>query len=321
MGTKAFLRKKLMGSGPFRDLTDRFDRIQIQGRVEMCLARAAATAAARAIDPLDPETWEFSGFSQHGEDGIIDYLCSKMESRNLFFVEIGAADGLENCTAWLAIAKSYGGLMVEGDTQLATQCRESFQLLKLNWALHFANLFVDDKNVEGLLKMCPYRSPDVFSLDIDSIDYYVFRKVFELGFKPKLVIVEYNSAFGPDQAVTIPYKSCFARWQEHSSGLYYGVSIAGWRRLFETHGYQFVTTDKSGANAFFVDPSAFPDGFTRSLKQVSFRENIGDTNGGTRPYVDSAGDRVLPLRDWRTQYEMIKDMKLFKITDGEHVRV
>jgi hypothetical protein len=280
----------------------------------MCLARAAVTAATRSIDRLDPETWEFSGFSQHGEDGIIDYLCSNLESRNSFFVEIGAADGLENCTAWLAIAKSYGGLMVEGDTQLATQCREAYQFLKVNWALHFANLFVDENNVEGLLKMCPYRSPDVFSLDIDGIDYYVARKVLELGFKPKVIVVEYNSAFGPEEAVTIAHKSCFNRWQEHSSGLYYGVSVAGWRKLFETHDYQFLTTEKSGTNAFFIDPSAFPDGFTRSLKQVPFRENIGDSNGATRPYVDSAGDQVLPLRDWRSQIEIIRDMKLVKIT-------
>jgi len=127
MGTMSILRKKVMGSVPFRDLTGRIDRISIQAqllairsRVEMCLARAAATAAVRSIDRLDPETWEFSGFSQHGEVGIIDYLSSKMESRNAFFVEIGAADGLENCTAWLAVAQSYGGLMVEGSTQLAT---------------------------------------------------------------------------------------------------------------------------------------------------------------------------------------------------------
>ncbi len=107
--------------------------------------------------------------------------------------------------------------------------------------------------------MCPYRSPDVFSLDIDGIDYRVARKVLELGFRPKPAIVKYNTVFGPDQAVTASCtKPASDRFQEHSTWLYYGVSIAGWRRLFEAHGYHFLTTEKSGTNAFFIDPSAFP---------------------------------------------------------------
>ncbi len=64
-----------------------------------------------------------------------------------------------------------------------------------------------------------------------------------------------------------------------------------------------------------------PAELTRSLKQVPFRENIGDAHAAAQPYVDSAGDQVLPLRDWRVHFEMFKDMKLVGITDGEHVHV
>lgn len=85
MGVKQLVRQKLMRSAPFREVIDRLDRIELRGRVEMALARATATAATRAIDPADPETWEFSGFSQHGEDGILDYLCDQMTSNHRFF--------------------------------------------------------------------------------------------------------------------------------------------------------------------------------------------------------------------------------------------
>src|ERR1700675_3503795 len=67
------------------------DRIRIRTQLSVAFARAAATSSLRVIDPQVPRTWEFSGFSQHGEDGIIDYLCSHLVNPNRFFFEIGAA--------------------------------------------------------------------------------------------------------------------------------------------------------------------------------------------------------------------------------------
>src|SRR5690242_11526051 len=75
----------------------KFNRINLNTKISVALARAAATAPLRTIDPKDPRTWEFSGFSQHGEDGIIDYLCSQILNPTRFFFEIGAANGIENC--------------------------------------------------------------------------------------------------------------------------------------------------------------------------------------------------------------------------------
>jgi len=108
-------------------IKDYVRRRETDMRIAAALSRAAATATIRSIDPTDPASWEFAGFSQHGEDGILDYLCSCMVSRNRFFFEIGSADGLENCTAWLAHARGYGGVMVEGDPVLLERCRKSLE--------------------------------------------------------------------------------------------------------------------------------------------------------------------------------------------------
>ena len=78
-------------------------------RINMALSRGAATSALRSIDLSDPDTWEFSGFSQSGEDGIIDVLCRNIKNPNRYFVEIGASDGLENNTTWLALARRWNG--------------------------------------------------------------------------------------------------------------------------------------------------------------------------------------------------------------------
>lgn len=300
----AMLRNRVFGQ-----YADKFiQRTQIVA----AFARAAATAPLRAIDPKKPQTWEFSGFSQHGEDGIIDYLCSRLLSPTRFFFEIGAANGIENCTAWLAFAKSYGGVWVEGNPVLCRKARANIEGKIYN--VHVVNRFVTPDSVPALLrKMCPNISPDVFSLDIDSIDYHVASRILELGYRPKIWVVEYNSAFGPERKVSVPCTPGFDRWLVHPSGLYYGCSIGGWRSLFSFYHYAFVTVDQSGVNAFFIDPAAFPVGFAEGLRGETFRDNEADSNGGTRTYKDADGDDVLPVRDWRVQSDFISALPTVEI--------
>jgi hypothetical protein len=303
---------KLLGRDLLVDVSATTRRTEVETRIAAAMARAAATAAARSIDPKAPLTWEFGGFSQHGEDGILDFLCSRLRSPNRFFFEIGAADGLQNCTAWLAFARNFAGVWVEGDPALTAMAERA--LASRIWNVHCVSRFVEPACLPELLGMCPYRDPDVFSLDIDSTDYHIGSKVLELGFRPKIWVVEYNSAFGPDRPVTVPFSTGFNRWAD-PSGLYYGCSIAGWRRLFEGAGYQFITVDSSGINAFFIDPSAFPSRFAEGMEGLSFRDNEADLNGATRPYTNARGARVLPRRDWREQMALIAKLPLVEI-DG-----
>jgi hypothetical protein len=308
---RQFLRR-FLGKDMLWHNVKSLERIEIQNRVALAMARAAVTRSMQTVDHRDPESWEFSGFSQHGEDGVIDFLCSKLLNSNRFFVEIGAADGTQNCTSWLAFVRQYGGLMIDADERMLTRAKEALQ--ELNWGVHYISAHVDQDNIQQVLKLCPYRNPDVFSLDIDGIDFYVARAVLKTKYRPKVFVVGYNSAFGPDESITVPYRPEFHRFQEHPSGLYYGVSIAAWRTLFRKHGYEFITTERSGTNAFFIDPAQFPPGFAASMKQVEFRMNYTDQNGATRPNRDDAGDLTLRHPDWQSQFEMIKELPMIHTT-------
>jgi hypothetical protein len=76
--------------------------VLIEERVAARFARAAATAAARNFVLTNPLSWEFGGFSQHGEDGIIDTLCGMIQSPDRFFLEIGSADASKTpARGWL----------------------------------------------------------------------------------------------------------------------------------------------------------------------------------------------------------------------------
>ena len=50
---------------------------------------------------------------------------------------------------------------------------------------------------------------DLFSLDLDGNDYWIWESV--TASSPRVLIMEYNSMFGPDRAVTIPYDPQFDR--------------------------------------------------------------------------------------------------------------
>jgi hypothetical protein len=264
-------------------------------RLNLALARGALNAATRRVDPLAPATWEFAAFSQHGEDGIVEHLLSLIAHPNRYFLEIGASDGLENNSAYLAFAKNYAGVMVEAD-EFKSHCARTL-LTPLNDAVDYVNMFVETSSVAGVIAGCRELAPDLFSLDIDGTDYHIATACLSAGLRPKVICVEYNSAFGPDRALTVPYVVGFDHTAVHDSRLYYGVSIRAWRAFLEGQGYRFVTVETTGVNAFFIDPAevALPDG----VEPLEFAENTSQFH--------------FTKTDWRGQFEVVKDMPYLEL--------
>lgn len=248
-----------------RDLRDR-------QRINIALAKGGAMMNARNIDLTQPATWEFSGFSQNGEDGILDVLRKKLSSSNRYFIEIGASDGIENNSSWLVVAERYSGIMIEGDPWLVE--RAAKLITSYSIGAECRNMFVTKENVQDIKDLAFYHNPDVFSLDIDGNDYYIAQALFDCGFRPKIFVVEYNSVYGPERSATIEYNKDFSYRTAHPTELYYGVSIKGWRNFFESKGYRFITVDQNGVNAFFVDPQFFEAEFLDSIKSLEFAENL-----------------------------------------------
>lgn len=251
-------------------------------RVTLACARGSLDLAGRRPDPTRPATWEFGAFSQNGEDGLIAELLSRVSSPNRYFVELGASDGLESNSSYLAYVKRYSGLMVEGDPDLWATAQRLLQ--PLNWGVHYLNQFIEPDDVDRIAAACREDRPDFLSLDIDGVDYYVAEAVLQAGLRPKVVCVEYNSAFGPARPVTIPYSRGFDYRAAHPSRLYYGASVMGWRKLFATWGYDFVSVDTNGVNAFFIDPGEVRLDVS-GLQRLEYQENFAQRlqQGGSWP--------------------------------------
>jgi hypothetical protein len=240
-------------------------------RIAIALAKGGTSMFARTIDPRIPSTWEFSGFSQNGEDGILDVLRRRLRSTNRYVVEIGAADGTENNSSWLLLAERYEGLLVEGDVRQSARARRN--VARYSIGSECVSMFVTLGTIDKLLDKVVFPDPDVFSLDIDGNDYHIAKALLDRSFRPKIVSVEYNSAFGPDRSVTSVYRDDFRRNAAHPSLLYYGVSIAGWKEFFGKRGYRFITVDSNGVNAFFVDSALFDPAFLDAVEGLAFAEN------------------------------------------------
>lgn len=245
--------------------------IRDKQRIAIGVSKGAAMMGARNIDLTKPASWEFSGLSQNGEDGILDVLRKALLESNRYFVEIGAADGIENNTGWLLVAEKYSGLLIEGSAHLVERATRNVIGYSIGAEIH--NMFVTVESVREIKALALYHDPDVFSLDIDGNDYYIAKAIFENGFRPKIFVVEYNSVYGPERSETVVYKSDFVFTKAHPSHLYYGVSIAGWRKFFASHGYRFITVDRNGVNGFFVAPEFFHQDFLNGIEGLEFAEN------------------------------------------------
>ena len=262
-------------------------------KINTAFSRGALTAPLRKIDNTNPLSWEFSAFSQNGEDGIIDYLISQLRSSNRYFIEIGANNCIDNNTGWLAYGKNFSGMMIEGDeytykTSLDTK----------PWYTNYVNQFVTVENIKDLDKYVLYKNPDLLSLDIDGNDYYIMDALFQQGFRPKIAVVEYNSCYGPFMSMTIQYKSDFNCFAEHPTALYYGVSISLWKQLFDKYGYRFISVDSNGVNAFFIHTDYFDKQFIDNIQPVLFKENAHQLRKFNQ--------------GWEYQFSLIQEMVFYK---------
>ena len=102
---------------------------------------------------------------------------------------------------------------------------------------------------------------DLLHIDLDGNDYWVWK---EIEIQPSIVILEYNSVFGLDRTITVPYRSNFNRTNAHFSNLYFGASLKAMYDLTVKKGYSFIGCNSAGNNAYFIRKDKM-NGFVREV--------------------------------------------------------
>jgi len=185
--------------------------------------------------------------SMEGEDGHLLHIFNEIGVTNRSFLEFGVQDGMESNTANLAFNYGWGGVLIEGNPEDAAAAQRNFAAHPRVTVKHS---FVTKDNIVGLMKETGVNmQADLFSLDIDGNDYWIWDAM--AGFSPRVVVAEYNPVFGPERTVTIPYTQEF-RYGKGFSRLYFGASLAALTKLARRKGYVLVGCADFGPNAFYV---------------------------------------------------------------------
>lgn len=254
---------------------------------------------------------EFKVFSQFGDDGIIQYLINNISIENRTFIEFGVENYTEANTRFLLTHNNWKGLVMDCSIENIDYIKTD----SLYWKhdLTAVHAFIEKDNINKIIFGNGISGEiGILSIDIDGNDYWVWDSINIID--PTIVIVEYNSVFGSNHAVTIPYASAFNRTKAHYSNLFWGCSLKALCLLANKKGYVFVGSNSSGNNAYFVKkgklgnvkPLSVELGYVNS----KFRESRNVE--GQLSYL-SGDERLIAIEDMSV-YDVEKDV-LVKIKE------
>lgn len=225
----------------------------------------------------------FKVFSQWDEDGIIQYLISKIDIPSKTFIEFGVENYEESNTRFLLQNNHWQGMVLD-----ASEADIRYiQTDRIYWEfdLQAQHAWITRENIDSLLKQSGF-SEDIglLSIDINGNEYWIWEAIQSV--RPRIVIAEYNSLFGLPP-IAVPYKEDFDRTAAHHSNLYYGCSLGALEYLASRKGYKLLGSNVWGHNAFFVraDVASAFDAMPTAAAYVrsNFRESRG--SDGKLTYV------------------------------------
>jgi len=194
---------------------------------------------------------EFKVFSQFGEDGILQYLIheTKITHNESVFIEFGVENYSESNTRFLLMNNNWRGMILDGSKDHMDCVRR--QDLCWRHDLTVKDTWIDRDNINQLISDAGFHGDiGILSIDVDGNDYWVWEQIKAVD--PIIVVVEWNSVFGSEHAISIPYDPMFQRGKAHYSHLFWGASIAAFEYLGKSKGYSLVGSNTAANNLFFV---------------------------------------------------------------------
>lgn len=183
-------------------------------------------------------------YSQHGEDGIIEWVFSKIEPRHRFCVEFGAWDGRNNSNTFNLIANhGWKAVHIEAEPR---KFRDLQRTAKAHPGITPVCTRVGTSGDTALDEILERHSVpedfDLLSIDIDGNDHDVWEAM--VRFRPSLVIIEHNETFPPE-----------VEYVDRGGRGYIGSSAASQTALAARKGYALLGC--TALNCFFLPEASF----------------------------------------------------------------
>ena len=134
-------------------------------------------------------------YSQNGEDGVIDYIFSKIGFTNKKFCEFGFHYN-ENNSRHLIEKHNFKGLFIDSEVPKA------YRNKCIN-GIHFHQDWITLKNINELIGKYLQGNIDFLSIDVSGTDLWLLDAINVIS--PRLVCIEYCSSMGKELSVTVEY--------------------------------------------------------------------------------------------------------------------
>ena len=230
---------------------------------------------------------------------------------------LGAVGRLESNTRFLYNKYHPKGLIVDFIDDMEKKVKPFVNLWKGD--LRICNKQINSENIlDTLNQSCDYEI-DIFSIDIDSIDYWIIEKLNKRI--SKIFVAEYNPVFGSDIEVTVPNISGFERNKYHYSNLCYGMSLRALINLMDKKGYYFIGANLQKINAFFILKDFKKEEFFKNIEIKSLdnytNSNIRDSRDENYKLSYLSGDKkikeieecnVINLKDDKNELVQLKEL-------------
>lgn len=196
----------------------------------------------------------FQVYSQFDEDGILLYIFSMIGFTNRRVLEICAGSGDECNSANLIINHACEGLLFDGDKQNIDKAKKFFGEHRSTWLCppKCVHAWITKDNINELIQKNNFHgSIDLFSLDIDGNDYWLWKEINCI--QPRVVICETHNIIPDNMSVTIPYKEDFNYTSENNyHEEFRSASPLAMITLAKQKGYRLIGSHKYGFNLIFI---------------------------------------------------------------------
>lgn len=206
--------------------------------------------------------FEYQLTSQNNEDGIINYIFSKIPN-NKFFVEIGLT--FNEFNSLNLIKNGWGGKLIELQQDECIAIRKLLNYFFSNSEIEVVNKTITKDNINSLVFTNNVKNTiDFFSIDIDGNDYWVLKNM-NLE-KVNVICCEYNHWLGKNNKKVMPYNENHV-WKNNG---FWGASLLAIDELMNQKGFILIAVESSGTNAFYVKKK-FQHLFTTLSPEKSWR--------------------------------------------------
>ncbi|MFC1894314.1 hypothetical protein ACFLYH_00005 [Candidatus Dependentiae bacterium] len=193
----------------------------------------------------------FRVFSQNDEDGILLYIFSLIGITNRLCLDIAFACPYGANATNLICNHNFNGLLVCGGKNEQVNA-VSFFKRNLDTCIvgpKIVHKWITKDNINSMLLENGINGEiDFFSLDMDGVDYWVWKELSAV--QPRVVVVEFHNIWGSEKSVTVPYASDFDRFKYNKD--FMGASLTAFVKLGKQKGYRLVGCNKYCFNAFFI---------------------------------------------------------------------